>query len=44
MGFNVTDRRRHPLFTVVYANQPAAEDGREAMIEALDRAVEVVVP
>jgi hypothetical protein len=43
-GFNVTDRRRHPLFTVVYANQSAAEDGRDAMIEALDRAVEVVVP
>jgi hypothetical protein len=43
-GFNVTDRRRHPLFTVVYANQSAAEDGRDAMIEALDRAFEVVVP
>jgi hypothetical protein len=42
-GFNVTDRRRHPLFTVVYADQSAAEDGRDAMIEALDRAVEVFV-
>jgi hypothetical protein len=29
-------RRRHPLCTVVYANQSAAEDGRDAMIEALD--------
>jgi hypothetical protein len=43
-GFNVTDRRRHPLFPVICANQSAAEDVRDAMIEALDRAVEVIVP